>query len=68
MYEPDPEQTDNRPRPEDGAQDVPTSDPTAVVVGAADAAYDPDVDGIEDSDDMVDAVLDGDADEIDGGV
>ena len=46
MTERVPEQTDNRPRPEDGAQDVP-QDADAVVTGGADDDYDPDRDGIE---------------------
>ena len=46
MTEPLPERTDNRPRPEDGPQDVP-QDPGAAVAGDADDAYDPDRDGIE---------------------
>jgi hypothetical protein len=40
-----PVETDNRPRPEDGSQDLPQD--TAPVVGNADGAYDPDRDGIE---------------------
>jgi hypothetical protein len=43
--DPKPEQTDNRPRPEDGDQDLPQD--SVAYVGDADDDYDPDRDGIQ---------------------
>jgi len=47
LPEAEPEQSDNRPRPEDGEQPAELAEPVeGIVVGDADDDYDPDRDGI----------------------
>lgn len=66
MQYPAPEQTDNTPRPEDGEQDVPSTDPTAAINSDVEV-YDPDEDGVEDETSADDVDEDDKVDDVDGG-